>query len=282
MKLFFQFLTQNQTVKVVQCLQLMELIIKGKILKGKIKISSGGANSVSNFSTIKGLSVKLANRHFNCLEVIPEFLGLHLGGVDARITSINGVFTPSPTCAVWMHTSAWRSEADRSSRNKYMTAKNREDVLKFHRVSAGPSIFEIVVGIATKLPRKIVLDKLGAWFAKLDFRELHSLKFFGCCDAVGSGFEVELDANVLMTEGIRVMENARIAAYPDLGKRFEDLHPLMFGSKQLCKGISDALGVEASLYEASLAKDLAIVRLAHGIDRKTAISRSAKWLIGSV
>lgn len=160
-----------------------------------------------------------------------------------------------------------------------MTAQNKEEVLKFHHVKRGPSILEVVVAIATRSSREAILEECADWFSKMLPKNLDKLKIFGCCDVGGPELAVELEANVLMTERIRVMATVKPPAYPKLGERFEALHPLMFGSKQLCKGISDALGKEAKLIYASHTKDFAVVHLAQTCDKELARKLASDWLI---
>ena len=73
--------------------------------------------------------------------------------------------------------------------------------------------------------------------------------------------------------------NVKPIEYPQLGKRLETLHPLMFGSRRLCKGISDALGKEAKQIIATHAKDFAVIRLARTCDQDAAKKLAADWLI---
>ena len=82
-----------------------------------------------------------------------------------------------------------------------------------------------------------------------------------------------------MPQIFQVMMKVKQPAYPELGDRFEALHPLMFGSKLLCEGISKALGKGTKLTIASHAKDFAVVRLPQTFDKELLTNRAADWLI---
>src|SRR5580765_244491 len=59
----------------------------------------------------------------------------------------------------------------------------------------------------------------------------------------------------------RIMAKLRPPAYPDLGQRFDALHPVMFGSKKVCDGIGSALGKCARVISGSTLSNFAVVRL---------------------
>lgn len=278
MNIYFQFLTQDQTFRAIEVLRLIPVLTDGAELKGVVKTSKQALISHLKFAGLETLLPKIQQNRLNQLEIIPDASKLRFRGVAARLISINGVFSPSPTSAIWLPTKDWRIEADRSSRNKYMTAKSQESALKFHHVASAPSVFEVVVTIATRSSRDAVLDGCASLLAKALPADLNILNVFGCCDVGGPEFTVELATNVLMTEHIRVMANVKPSAYPILGKRLEALHPVMFGSKRLCEGISKALGKGARVTTGTHASHFAVVRLGLNVDIEAATRRAANWL----
>ncbi|MEJ0088210.1 MAG: hypothetical protein WDM80_00405 [Limisphaerales bacterium] len=279
MNLYFQFLTQNQTAEAIEILQFIPLLTEGLAIKGRTRVSAQALTSRSTFTDIKNLIRKLRETRFNQLEVKSEMVQMRFGGGSVDITSLTGVFSPSPTCSLWLPTNDWKIDAERSSRNKYMTAQNKEEFLRFHHVTRKPSILEVAVAISTKSSPEIILKKCAGWFPKVLTKDLDKLKVFGCCDIGGPELFVEFEASVLTTEHIRVMAAVKPTAYPKLGERFEALHSLMFGSKRLCKGISKALGKEAELHAECSENDFAVVRLSQSCDKESAKRRAANWLI---
>ena len=279
MNIYFQFLTHNQTVEAIHMLRLVNVLTDSAALKGRVKISAQAMVSHSTFSDIETLCAKMATRRFNQLEVLPDPLQARLGGVDINITSINGVFYPSLTGALWLPTKKWRTNGGRSSDNKYMTAKSREDRLKFYHAKTVPSVFEIVVKTSSKVNKDVILLECSKWLAKSLPDSLGELQLFGCCDVGGAELAVALEAGVLSTDLVRIMAKVKPSAYRELGERFESLHPVMFGSKKLCEGISEALGKEAKLTAAIHVKDLAVICLVSKCDMESARSRAADWLI---
>jgi hypothetical protein len=279
MNLYFQFLTQNQTAEASKMLQAISFLTGDQACSGRVKVSAQGTISRSTFSDIEDLSAKMANRRFNELEVLPDPLPRKLGGGDARITALNGVFYPSPTGALWLATKDWQIDADRSSRNKYMTAKTKEDVLKFFKATTKPSVFEIALRISTKSSQGIILEACAGCLARMLPESLGKLGLFGCCDVGGSELGVALDTGAGATHRIKMMARIKPPTYAKLGDKFENLHPLMFGSKRICEGISKALGKEASLTITNREKNFAIICLSPIGDMESARKRAARWLI---
>src|SRR4051794_463325 len=103
MNLYFQFLTQNQTVEAIEMLGVLGSLLKGETLKGITRMS---ANAVISRSTFKGLDALMARRskqRFQQLELVVDPIKAPLGK-SAHITSLDGIFSPSPACALWLPT----------------------------------------------------------------------------------------------------------------------------------------------------------------------------------
>ncbi|MBN9692009.1 MAG: hypothetical protein J0M24_17340 [Verrucomicrobia bacterium] len=90
---------------------------------------------------------------------------------------------------------------------------------------------------------------------------------------------MKLESNVLMTEHIRIMARLWPSAYPELGRRFDGLHPVMFGSKKLCQGIGSALDKDARVLVSDAMSDFAVVRLTVGCESEAARRRASPWLL---
>jgi hypothetical protein len=277
MTLYFQFMTQNQTAEAIEMLRLIPVLTDSRTLKGHATISAQASISRCTFLDLDALIAKMEAKRFNQLEVALE--RTQLAGRLADIASLKGFFSPSPTCALWLPTRDWSIEADRASRNKYMTARSSERTINFHHVSRAPSVFGLLVAVTTNLAQHVVLDGCADWLVRAFPESLEGLHLFGCCDVAEPVFIPQLKTSVLMHERFEVMMKVKPPAYPELGDRFEALHPLMFGSKRLCVGISNALGKDTKLRTASNASDFAVVRLAPGCDKESARIRAADWLI---
>jgi hypothetical protein len=279
MNLYFQFLTQNQSADAIEMILLPALLWPAQPLGGSLKMSAEGVISRSKFSELEAVAAKRAKKRFKQLELIFDVKELQIGAVTARVSSFNGVFSPSPTCDLWLPTSKWSMAVDGTVGKRWMTAKNREDVLKYHGVSQQPSVFEMVWSIETPSPQAVVLNECASWLARTVPESLAKLQLFGCCDVGGPEYFVLIEANVIMTMRIRVMENVEPAARPELGKRFEALHPLMFGSQKACVPLVRALGKDARLISGSRVDDFAVVRLRDGCDLSEASQRVARLLL---
>ena len=279
MNLYFQFLTQNQTTQVARMLEVIAILVDGQVLKGHVNMYAQGAISRSTFSELGALAGRIAEKRFNELELVPETSRLCLAGSQADIDCLQSIFSVSPTCALWLPTRDWKTDGDRASDNRYRTAKSNEEAMNFHHVSKKPSVFGLLVSVKTKLSRAALLDECAGRLARKLPDSFDSLHLFGCCDVVEPVVIPHLERSVVIP--YPVMMKVKPPAFPELGERFEDLHPLMFGSKRLCKGISDALGGDARLIRATHATDFAVVRLAKTCDRESARTRAADWLINA-
>lgn len=259
--LYFQCLTQNQTANAVRMLKLISICSSSGKGVGRVKLSAEAGISRSQFSDLNALIGRLERKRFNQLEVSLTSAPRALAGISAPVISVNGVFSPSPTCSLWLPTRQWRLEADRSSRRQYMTAKNNEDIFRLYRIKRGPSIFEFVISLSDVPSRKALLDRCGEWLAEAFYEDLRSIAIFGSCDIGGAELTVELQTNVLMAEKVQIMANVKPSAYEKIGRRFENLHPIMFGSRRLCEGFARALKKNAKIMTAQHAANFAVLRV---------------------
>lgn len=216
---------------------------------------------------------------FNQLEVaysIAKDSGFRMPG---KPVSVVGLFTVSPTCDLWFRAEDWPARGEREMRMRKMNAKAAETALSYYKVSRKPSIFEVVVEMEPPEPQEQVLDACASWLAKFVPKTLGSLAIFGCVDIGGPEFFVKLESNVLMTEHIRILAKLLPSAYPELGQRFDALHPVMFGSKKVCDGIGSSLGKEARVIPSDTISDFAVVRLCVGSESTDASRRVLPWIL---
>ncbi|MDB6124732.1 MAG: hypothetical protein JWQ71_3725 [Pedosphaera sp.] len=280
MNLYFQFFTQNQTSESVEIVRILESLVRKGSLGGRSKVSVHGETRRSTFKSLEVFAAKIAEKRFNQFELIFDPVQVHFGNIVADTRSFNCVFSPSPTCALWLPTREWRgTDVTRTSRNKYMTVQNKEQVLRAHHVTKEPSVLEVVLAIDTKSSPDTVLDACADWLAGALTKDFDKFHIFGCCDIGGPEVRIEIEVRTIAVWDIQVMANVKPPAYPILGDRFEALHPLMFGAKRVCQGINKALEKDASLTSASGARDFAVLRLPPTCDKESAMIRAAKWLI---
>ena len=90
---------------------------------------------------------------------------------------------------------------------------------------------------------------------------------------------MELEAEVIMTEPIRIMANLFPPAYPKLGSRFDQLHPILFGPVKTCEGIYSSLGNDAVLSKNCAVSDFGILRLKTSCDIDAASTKASRWLL---
>jgi hypothetical protein len=85
-----------------------------------------------------------------------------------------------------------------------------------------------------------------------------------------------------MIANSRVMARTSPKAYPQLGEKFEDLHPVMFGAKQVCSELAAALGKDAKLIIGTNASDFAVIRLNPKCDIAAARERAKDLLLPTI
>jgi hypothetical protein len=278
MNLYLQFLTQNQEAATLRILRAATALFSGE-LKVQARVFTQAATSRLSMATIAGLMDKMSGKRFNSLELLPETRRLQFGPGNVRIQSLRCVLSPSPTCALWLPTSEWKIEANKASRQRYMTAKNSETVLKYHGIKRQPSELSLHCSIATKDTESDILDACAERLLNAYTADLEDLEIFGYADVVKPIFVPALKKSLLMPEIYRITMNVQPQAYPELGKRFDVPHRLMFGSKKVCEGIAAALGKDAKLIIGDRGKDFGVVRLATPEKMQQWKIAAKKWLL---
>lgn len=278
MNIYLQVLSQVQTAEVARLLLLPAELQSGQ--SGcQLRMSGGGKVRTRSFGAVDKAVADIQAAKFNQLEVsysITRDGGFRLPGNPISVT---GLFTVSPTCELWFKAEDWPAGGERTMRTRRMNAKAAETALNYYKVSRKPSIFEVVLETKTTEPKEKVLDACAEWLAKFVPSPLGALGMFGCVDAGGPEFFVKLESNVLMTEHIRIMAKLLPSAYPDLGELFDALHPVMFGSKKVCRGIGAALDKDAHVIVSAAISDFAVVRLGVGCDTEAASRRVSPWIL---
>jgi hypothetical protein len=278
MNIYFQFLTQNQSLAATDLIRLPALLGSEQTITGKTKMVAGGKLTNSKFSSLETLSSSLAAARFNELEVVYDVKKLKIGNNVGNIKTLNGVFYPSPTCKFWVPSSEFL-ETDRNGSMRKMNAWKDEECLKGLRINQKPSVFELAIEIETSDSETAVLDNFAQLLAS---QESSNLKIFGCCDAGTKEMLVRLETNVLMLDKIRIMAKVLPTAYPELGEKFDDLHPLMFGTKQVCSELARVLGNDARLIYSPNGSDFAVIRMNSKCDLVAARKRANDWLLPTI
>ena len=281
MNLYFQVLTQFQTVEVARLL-LLPAELQSDPSGCQLIISGGGKILRRRYQALDRAVADVQSFKFNELEArysIRRDTAFRMSGTPV---SVVGLLTVSPTCDLWFKAENWLAGGERAVRNRKMNAKARELGLRHYKVSRAPSILEFVLETDTTEPKDKVLDACAEWLAAFIPKPLGPLAIFGCVDAGGPEYFVKIESNVLMTEHIRMMANLRPPAYPELGQRFDALHPVMFGSKEVCEGIGAALGKQARVIPGGAVRDLAVIRLGAGCELPDAHPRVSRWILPCV
>ena len=282
MNLYFQFFTKEQSAAAIDLIRLPALLVSGQAVTGKTKMSTGGKLLHSKFSSIGALSAKLTKTRFNELEVIYDIKELKMGKRTARVETLNGVFYPAITCALWFPSKDFTILEDRRSHQRKMNAKTNEGAVAYHRVTLMPSVLEAAIELETSQSQQQVLDDCAEWLVSAQNKMFGKLGVFGCCDAGGMDFYVRLETYVPMIADSRVMARTPPKAYPELGEKFDDLHPLMFGAKQLCSEMAAALGNDAKLTCGPDGSDFAVIRLNPKCDIAAAREWAKNWLLPTI
>jgi hypothetical protein len=278
MNLYFQVLTQTQTVEALQLLRFLRVFAQELEIKGKVSVSSGGKIYRHSFSNYEKLISKVGSKRFNQFEAKfdPQAFDLALG--DSTVTSVTAVFTPASSGDLWFSYRDWPPGGERSQRLRRMNAKANEEGIRYYGVKE-PNLVEIVFVIESKCLKDDVLNVVAKRITEYASAEFLQNEPFGCCDIGGPEFFVRMEAGVLMTAGIRVMAELMPSLYPQLGSRFDKLHPLMFGDKQLCSKIGKALGSDAQVTCGDPKKGLGVIHLNSNCDLARANEKASKWLL---
>jgi len=133
--------------------------------------------------------------------------------------------------------------------------------------------------VQTEQSESDILDGVAERLVDRMPEALQQTEPFGCCDIGGVGFCVRLESNFLPTRNVQIMANLMPPAYPQLGRRFDKLHPLMFGNRGLCRDIAQALGSDAKLIIGNGEGSMAVIRLNPECDITAAGKRASKWLL---
>lgn len=278
MNVYLQVLSQVQTAEVARLLLLPAELQSGQ--SGcQLKMSAGGKVRTRSFGAVEKAVAFVQDTKFNQLEVAYSIAKNSRFRMTGNPVSVVGLFTVSPTSELWFKADDWPAGGERTMRMRKMNAKAAETALNYYKVSRKPSIFEIVLETETTEPPEKVLDVCAEWLAKFVPKPLASLGIFGCVDVGGPEFFVKLESNVLMTEHIRIMAKLLPSAYPELGQRFDAVHPVMFGAKKVCDGIGAALGKDAQVIPSAAISDLAVVRLRVSCELAVENRRVSRWIL---
>ena len=278
MNLYVQILSQSQTADAAQLLLLPSELQPGRTAC-RLSVSTDDTMRTEEFQSIQTAISKTRLVRFNQIEVTYLITRRDRLRIPGRVVSVVGLFTPSPTCALWLKSEDWPPASARGIRTRKMNAKTAESALSYYQVSRKPSVYEIAIQIDYSRPADVVLEDFTEWLAAFMPKSLESLDVFGCVDCGGPEFFVKLESNVLMTKHIRIMTRLLPSAYPELGQRFDALHPVMFGAKSVCSGIASALGKYARVIPSVNLPDIAVIRLAAGYQAQDLRSRVSNWVL---
>ncbi|MDB6033048.1 MAG: hypothetical protein JWM16_3386, partial [Verrucomicrobiales bacterium] len=161
-----------------------------------------------------------------------------------------------------------------------LNAKAAEKGLQHYTITTGPSLFEVMISLKPVVDEKKVLNDCAERMVDWIPQQLEHLGIFGCVDPDDDCF-IELETNQLMLAPIRIMSNVWPYSYPELGRRFDALHPILFGCITPCQGLSSALDKDAHLIKSKVFSNFAAVRISEDCDLEEAKRRASKWLISS-
>jgi hypothetical protein len=281
MNLYFQFLTKIQSQAAIGLIRLPALFASGRIVAGETQMSAGGRLSSAKFSSIETVLVELTGTRFNELEVIYDIKQLAIGVVRAQVKSLNGVLYPSPTSEFWFPSKDFPASTDRRGGQRKMNAKAKEQNLTSYHLALKPLVFEVALEIETSSSDDEIVNNCANWISA-SAKDFDDLGVFGCCDVGGKEMFVRLESHVLMLDKIRVFKRLSPAAYPELGAKFDDLHPIVFGAKQMCSGFAAALGRDADLISGPHTPNFAVVRVNPKCDLVAARERARDWILPTI
>ena len=249
-----------------------------KAFNGQLRVSVSGAVRLSTFCGLKSVKDRFRTNQFNGLELLPTANHLRLRSSGWRVRSCKCILSPSPTSAMWLKTKYWRTDAERASRDRYMTARTQEDVLKDHHVTKEPSVLHLELETTARISKDMLLAFCANRISMAEAQTFGTLEMFGCCQILDAVFIPQLNRRVLRPLPQMVRE-IKPTAYPELGERFDSLHPIMFGSRRVCEGIAKVLAKKVKVHRGRNWKEFTVIRL-RGIDEgDTEKVRGAGWLV---
>ncbi len=278
MNLYVQILSQLQSSDTLQMLCLPVRMASGQ-LGGEAKVSSGGKLRTRRFESVDELISDLAASQFNQLELGYKAHNCMIRGLPIPIESITGLFTPSASSHLWLASEEFPRGGNRANRTRRLNASAAETALSYFKIDRKPSILELVFGLDRSNGQEQVLDAFADWIAKEIPENLLELGVFGCADVGGPEYFVKLETNVLMTADIRMLGKLWPPAYPELGRKFDTLHPVMFGGTSVCESIAEALGNNARLVHSRALKNFSVIRLKTGCRLNELRNLVSNWML---
>lgn len=279
LNIYAQILTQVQTAEVAKLLLLP--LGPQSDTACKLKVSAGGKVRSHTFQSLQRAVEKVKSLKLNELEITYDPNQMQQSAFPRITKSVVGVLKPAVSSELWFISKNFSTEISRAIRNRRMNAKAREVALIHYKLDHSPSIIELAIEIESPKDEGFILSAFGPWLAENLPKALEPLSVFGCVDAGGDEYFVRLEAGVPMIDHIRIMVNVWPSAYPELGHRFDALHPILFGSKALGEDLSSALGKDARIMKSKTLREIAIVRFLSNCDLETAKIRAAPWLIAN-
>lgn len=142
-----------------------------------------------------------------------------------------------------------------------------------------PSLFEVALSLKTSASLSEILRRVADLIARAWPPVFRKLKVFGCCDAGGGEIFIKIQMGYLELSSLRLVENVRRSAHPQLGNRFDTLHPLMFGSAAFCRGLARALGKDVRYVPLKRAKNMGLLRVNPECDFHANMLRAKRWFV---
>ncbi|HLX69590.1 MAG TPA: hypothetical protein VKV04_08180 [Verrucomicrobiae bacterium] len=281
MNLYFQFFTHEESKAAIDLIRIPTMLIPDQQTGGSVRMSAAGVVSRYKYTDVEHLLSKMRESRLNEAEVIYDFKQIQIAGLKTRAKKINGVLRPSVTSEMWFPSKEF-PHGDRASLSRRMNAKAKEQGLSEYSVHVEPSLFEVVFDVDMPNSEEQSLDACSEWLAHTVSQKLEELNVFGCCDVGDKRFVVGFEYGNPWLYKIRAMDKLLPASYPEMGRRFDDLHPLMFGAKQLCSHIAEAVGGGAKLICGPNGSDFAAIRLNPKCDIAVVRERAKEWLLPSI
>ncbi len=279
MNFYFQVLTLKQSSDAIGLLSFLKLFAPTGPVSGVAKVSGGGNTVMFKFASVQELILSAVRKRFNEMEMRFRPASDAVWGGGARVLAVTGIFTPAASSELWFAAKHWPPGGDGSVRSRKMNAKSREGALKYYKVREAPTILELVFEVETKRAQDSVLWLLAKRFVSEVPPDLAATRPCGCCDVGDTDYVVGFETHVLMTEDIRIMARLLPPGYPFLGKNIDQLHPLIFGSKELCSGIGRALKRDAKLFPPLCNGSLTALLVRKSCDVAAATPRAKRWLL---
>lgn len=205
---------------------------------------ASGKVTRNNSRSTQELVRVLSSRHMNEVKVDYSFAPHQVPHGPITLERVNCILEISPTNTLWQSAKGFEAP-DPSTESIRRTFENREIGMKWHGISAYPTLLETQVLLRCDLMRDELIEAMFPLLARSVPTVLATRPLIGCADVKEDRGLVGVLPNML--EALAPWPRA----FELLGDRIDDLHQVIIAKGSLCRNIVQELGSAARFQEVS-------------------------------